>query len=63
MRIYLFTRKALVYALAAGRTVWCAESGEGWQLGVPSLRCAKHTAEMILRYADGTTFFVREGAD
>lgn len=61
MRTYLYTRKALVYALAAGRTVWCAESGEGWQLGLPSLRGAKHTAELILRYAEGTTFFVMKG--
>ena len=63
MRIYLFTRKALVYALAAGRTVWCAETGEGWELEPTSLNRARRVADSIIRYAEGTTFFVVNGAE
>lgn len=60
MSIYLFTRKALVRALAAGRLVWCAETGEGWQLeGGCSLNRARHHAGVILRYWEGNTFYIR----
>lgn len=61
MRTYLNTFKALSYALASGRTVWCAETGEGWQLGLASLRNAKHLASMLLRDEECITFFLMDG--
>lgn len=61
MRIYLNTFKALSYALASGRTVWCAETGEGWQLGLASLHNAKDLANALLRETEGATFFLMDG--
>ena len=63
MRIYLkdsrSTVTALARGLATGYTVWCLETGEGWQLGMPSARHARVIARAILRYGDheGHAFF------
>ena len=49
MKVYFYGSKALVRVLAAGRTVWCVETGEGWQLGDDrSLNRARRIARRIL---------------
>ena len=49
MKVYFYGSKALVRVLAAGRTVWCVETGEGWQLGDNrSLNLARRIARRIL---------------
>lgn len=72
--VVLPTRKAVVRALAAGRTVWCAETGEGWQLGEgwvraslgftfpgSSLNCARHVARRIFAEEERKNFFFGSG--
>lgn len=48
MKVYFYGSKALIRVLAAGRTVWCVETGEGWQLGDNrSLNRARRIARRI----------------
>lgn len=67
MRIYLKDSRSAVSALArglaTGHTVWCAETGEGWQLGTRSARHARNIARVIMRYHEGHTFFYYENDD
>lgn len=59
MKTMLNSRVAIVRALAAGRTVWCVETGEGWQMeGGASLNRARHLARWILEdFDDRKTFY------
>lgn len=62
MKIYFYGSRALVRVLATGRTVYCAETGEGWQLeGGCSLNRARHTARIIRRYFGCNTFYFMSG--
>lgn len=67
MRIYLSDSRSAVSALArglaTGHVVFCQETGEGWQLGVLSLRNARNIARVIMRYHEGHTFFYYENDD
>lgn len=61
MRFYFRGSRALVRVLAAGRTAWCVETGEGWQCeGGASLNHARRFARVILAPEEGrkTFFFV-----
>lgn len=50
IKVTLSSHRALVRAIAAGRTVWCAETCEGWQLTAPcSLNYARKRAASITR--------------
>ena len=62
MRIYLKDSRsaitALARGLATGRTVWCEETGEGRQLGVPtSARHARIIAKLWIAHDEARTFF------
>lgn len=61
MRIYLKDSRSAVTALArglaTGRTVWCEETGEGWQLGMPSARHARILAKLWIAHEEARTFF------
>lgn len=66
MRIYLSDSRSAVSAvargLAMGRTVWCAETGEGWQMGgLLSLRHARNIARIIAQDETRRTFFYEDG--
>lgn len=72
--VVLPDRKAVIRALAAGRAVWCAETGEGWQLGKgwnraslsftfpgSSLNHARHLAHEIFSEEERKNFFFGSG--
>ena len=72
--VVLPNRKAVIRALAAGRTVWCAETGEGWQQGEgwdraslsftfpgSSLNRARHLASHIFAEEERKNFFFGSG--
>lgn len=74
MKIYFYGSRALVRVLAAGREVWCEETGEGWQMGIgwnrPELRWtfpgstlnqARRVARRILAEEERKTFFFISG--
>jgi hypothetical protein len=50
-----------VRALAAGRTVWCAETGEGFQMTACSLNRARHIAHYIFVEEERKNFFFGSG--
>ena len=60
--VVLPNRKAVVRALAAGRTVWCAETGEGFQMAACSLNRARHIARYIFAEEERKNFFFGSGA-
>ena len=62
MKMYLFNSKAVIRALAAGRIVWCVETGEGWQLGKLSLNRARRVARLIFCEEERQTFFFNSGS-
>lgn len=49
IKVTLSSHRALVRAIAAGRTVWCAETGEGWQVPPVSINYARKRAASITR--------------
>lgn len=51
---------AVARALAAGRVVWCAETGEGWQReGGCTLNAARHLARLLVADCDNRgTFYI-----
>lgn len=62
-KIYLNNFRAVARAIAAGRTVWCLETDEGWcREGGCALNSARRTARRILRYwaldEEAHTFFI-----
>lgn len=59
--VVLSNRKAVVRALAAGRTVWCAETGEGFQMMACSLNRARHIARHIFAEEERKNFFFGSG--
>lgn len=62
MKIYFYDSRALVRVLAAGRTVWCAETGEGFLLeGGDCLNHARRVARAILDDNARKTFFFVSG--
>ena len=59
MKFYLNNRTAIARALAAGYTVWCAETDEGIQIGrCPSFRYAKREALWFMFLTEGETFYI-----
>ena len=60
--VVLPDRKAVVRALAAGRTIWCAETGEGFQMASrPTINRARHVARRILAEEERKNFFFGSG--
>lgn len=61
MKSILNSRVAIVRALASGRSVWCAETGEGWQHeGGCSLNQARRVVRWIfILTGENKTFFTR----
>ena len=59
----LDSRIAVIRALAAGLTVWCLETGEGFQnVGGSSLNHARHRARWIIEDCDERkTFYIVRG--
>lgn len=62
METMLNSRIAVIRALAAGRVVWCAETGEGFQMeGGASLNQARHLASWIFNDFNGRkTFYTKQ---
>lgn len=60
MKSILNSRVAIVRALAGGRSVWCAETGEGWQCeGGCSLNHARQVVRWIfILTGENKTFFI-----
>lgn len=59
MKFYLCNRNAIARALMAGYSVWCEETGEGWQkLPGTTWRSARHLAATLLQYWEGYTFVI-----
>lgn len=63
MKIYFYGSRALVRVLAAGRLVWCLETGEGFQMTAPSVNQARRVARRILADDDRQTFFFLAGGE
>ncbi len=59
--VVLPDRKAFVRALAAGRTIWCAETGEGFQTASRSINHARHVTRRILAEEERKNFFFGSG--
>ena len=59
--VVLPTHKAVVRALAAGRVVWCAETGEGFQMAACSLNRARRVAHHIFAEDMRKNFFFGSG--
>jgi len=63
MKKFLNTRSQCVHALSSGATLWCLETGEGWQMAPgQSVRAAQRLFARILDLTRGYghTFFVVE---
>ena len=61
--VVLPTYKAVVRALAAGRVVWCAETGEGFQMMACSLNRARRVARRIFAEEMRKNFFFGSGVE
>lgn len=64
MKKFLNTRSQCVHALASSATLWCLETGEGWQMAPgQSVQAARRLFARILldlTRGYGHTFFVVE---
>ena len=58
MKFYLMSRTAIARALAAGKTVWCASTEEGFELHCRSFRHAKQAAKRIMHWTNSTLFYI-----
>ena len=60
-KIYLNNFRAIARAFAAGYTVWCAETGEGFlRTGGSSLNSATRVLHHIMRMFDERNTFYRD---